>query len=375
MEETTKNEKRKSNLKHNQKNKNNYFIIGYKNLFFVNNNRKINCIFYYPTFLKKKNINKNHSLEINKYYKIMLVKDAPLYKNNTNLLISTSGTGGSLITNIWLYKDVIKNNYSILSVNREGNSFTSKDPIKYIEQWQYPIDISECLTKFLNKKFDNIKMSNYIKNISFIGFSVGGLTGLYLAGAQTKHKIKKVNSNTFMTTDFLEENIDNTIFDKVNYKPFYKNYKDIRINKFILMAPVRGLINTRIAEHSIDVFTDSFSLSNKKNKKIKENDKGFLFFENGLKDIKGENVLILTGDKDEIVNKELNSFYLHKNIKNSKLIKYKNCNHFCFLFQNTYMKNKSNYLEYIIGNKHSTNINRKKIQKTIIKDIITFLEK
>ena len=54
MEETTKNEKRKSNLKHNQKNKNNYFIIGYKNLFFVNNNRKINCIFYYPTFLKKK---------------------------------------------------------------------------------------------------------------------------------------------------------------------------------------------------------------------------------------------------------------------------------------------------------------------------------
>lgn len=350
-------------------------IIGFRKYIFKFKKRVLNTQFYYPV---KKDLNlKKFNVIKKKDYNLILVENAPLNNVNGDLLLSTSGTGGRMISSLWFFKDYIKKNNFILAINREGNSLTSQEPIKYIEQWQFTLDISNSLDLFLTYKIDNNEISRLVKDIHFIGFSVGGITGLYLAGALVNHNIKKVNMNTVYTSDFINNKIPKEkirdAVEKAEYKPFYNNYKDRRISKFILLAPCRGLINTRLAEHKIDVFYDNFEKSNKLNKKISINDKGFLFFKDGLLNINGKDILILTGEEDEIVNKELNAEYLANNIKDSKIIKYKKSNHFVFLFQNTEFKNKNYYLEYVIGDKHRTNKNRKQTQKKIIKDILNFL--
>jgi hypothetical protein len=285
-------------------------------------------------------------------------------------MVATSGTGGSIMSSKWLYKDLIKKGYMILAIDRTGNSFGHREPIKYIEQWIFANDITKCLDIFMGKTIDDIQISRKVINISFMGFSIGGLTGLLLAGGLVDHKIKKVTKSTFMTSDFLNDKITNDMLKKANYKPFYENYKDIRFDKFILMAPCRGLINTRVAEHYADVFTDSFNVSNKKNLTIKPEDGGFLFFKEGLKNIDGSKILILNGEKDEIVNKELNAYYLHKNIRNSTMNIYKDANHFLFLFQIPQMEK-----DFVLGTKHKTNVNRRKQQLKVTKDILDFLKR
>jgi len=140
-------------------------LIGKKEFIFHNGDRKITTWFHYPIDEEKLDL-KKYKTEKNNYYGFTFVENAPLKKVNSNLMISISGTGGGLMSSAWLYKDLIKNNFFILSVNREGNSFTTRDPIKYVEQWQFPEDVSVCLSQFLEKE----TISKYVINIFLWGF-------------------------------------------------------------------------------------------------------------------------------------------------------------------------------------------------------------
>jgi predicted dienelactone hydrolase len=160
------------------------------------------------------------------------IRNAPLSKKQETfpLLLMSHGHKGDRREKSWLAGILAKQGYIIASVDHYGDTRSTFDPLLSVCFWHRTLDFSFVLDElekepFILNQFDQ-------KRIGFIGYSLGGMTGLGLAGAKAQNTqaivLQSIKQYTGLNTDKISQ-IDFSISEK--------NYLEPRIKAALLICP------------------------------------------------------------------------------------------------------------------------------------------
>lgn len=196
------------------------------------------------------------------------------------LIILSHGYRGSRQHLTWFAEALASKGYIVAAIEHFGNTAYFDTPQLALRRWLRPQDVTEFLNQFLQDN-DWKKIINHNK-IGFAGFSLGGLTGIWVSGGiADTYETPVVGKSSLYQLAIGATQAD---VDKIDYTQAKKSYKDDRIKSAFLMAPAHG----------------------------------FSFGPNGLKSVTVP-VFIVVGEKDAIAPLQENSEHYAKNIKNSTL--------------------------------------------------------
>jgi predicted dienelactone hydrolase len=210
------------------------------------------------------------------------------------LVIFSHGYQGDRFGNSWVAEQLVAAGFIVAMVDHQhNNSYEHSDDFCYGSMWQRPLDMSGLITYLLQ----NHEWSKYIdKNkIAAGGFSLGGLTSLWLAGIEADPVAIKDALQSYSRWNDWPNSVVNKM-QKLNWDIYGKPYSDSRIKAVFSLAPALG---------------DGFK-------------------PHGLAKVKIP-TLIIVGNSDIVVPPEQNSYYYHDNIPSSELLTIKNVGHFTFL--------------------------------------------
>lgn len=174
-------------------------------------------------------------------------RDAPLSneKQQYPLIMMSHGSGGDRYNISWLAEALAANGYIVASTDHFGNTWNNKIPESYAMPWERPKDISFALDQLLTSSLFKDKID--LKRIGFVGYSLGGATGLWIAGAEASPlDSAKVKANA--ATD-LAGIASPELLDKIDFSKAGGSYRDKRISAALVMAPALGWV---FAEHSLE---------------------------------------------------------------------------------------------------------------------------
>lgn len=294
-----------------------------------NSDREIITEIYYPIDEKINSKTIEHGIWHRKFY----VKNAPLSNKSLTypLVIFSHGWQGDRFGNSWIAESLVKEGYIVAMIEHTHNtSYEHSDLFLYTSMWQRPLDVSEFLTYLLNDKTWG-KVINQEKIVAG-GFSLGGLTSLWLSGIKAdKDLFKNAMDHKYSRWNDWPEYAKEKA-NKVDWSYAQNLYYDKRIKAIFSIAP----------------------------------DLGEGFDKNGLKQSKIPS-LIIVGTKDFITPAKVNAEFYAKNMNNSKVIIINDAEHFDF------MNNCSKLGKKITPHLCNSNLNRNKLQKQVSKQIVDFL--
>lgn len=168
------------------------------------------------------------------------VRDAPVVAGRHPLVLLSHGHHGTLgdpSSLIWLTDRLVAAGYVVVAP-------WHRDPHKgnvHIEHWHRPLDISAALDEVLNSPLAN---SIDASRVGFVGYSLGGATGLWLAGARAQHYRRTIDPGTryippHPRTAERERYID-YLRQSTDFEAAARSYRDGRISNFFLLAPALG---------------------------------------------------------------------------------------------------------------------------------------
>ncbi len=165
-------------------------------------------------------------------------RDAPLSQNQKKypLILMSHGNGGDRFNNAWLAEILAANGYIVAAMDHYGNTWNNKIPECYARPWERPQDVSFVLDELLKHP----RFAGHIdeSRIGFAGYSLGGATGIWVAGATasafTKDKIAAVCAHE------IPDIVTPEVLSRVNFNDALGNFGDPRIKAFVLMAPALG---------------------------------------------------------------------------------------------------------------------------------------
>lgn len=298
--------------------------IGIKTLFYFDKSRERPMIteLYYPATRELPIMHPSS----NNFKYLQEYKNAPFphWKEKLPLLIFSHGYMGDRNDLSWLQELLAANGYIIASVDHFGNTHYMQRAEDSLKRWNRPKDISFVLDQILNDT--DFKEQIDTDRIGFVGFSLGGLTGVWLAGGiADQYPIPDLKNSDFTQ---LDEGITQGIIDKIDFKKARISYLDPRIKAGILLAPAYGCA----------------------------------FSEEGLSSIKIP-LLIISTEEDQIVPFKENALIYAKYIKSAilKLIKGK-AGHFVFLSTKEELGKKVLPLQLLIDD---PSVNRGEIHKEV----------
>jgi len=202
------------------------------------------------------------------------------------LIIFSHGFATSPEQYAWLIEPLVAAGYVVMATQHADL------PGPQINHWNRPLDLSFILTRFLESSFAQAINQN---RIGFAGFSLGGTTGISLAGARMSNI-----SNVVPTKSHIKEKriIKDTkaalsTWDQERMK---EDYRDTRIKAAFLMAPAWSWV---------------FNKSDLQNIHIP--------------------VLIVAGDREEVLVSETNGLWYAQNIPQAEFHWIKGAGHFIFL--------------------------------------------
>ncbi len=146
------------------------------------------------------------------------------------LILMSHGNQGDRRERSWLAEALVKANFVVASVDHFGNTRTTYNPLVSMRFWERPRDVSFALDKVLAESFLHERID--VTRIGFTGYSLGGMTGLALAGgvAETAEQvIKAIRAR-------LKE-IPSEAFAKIDFSESTRRLSDSRIRSFFLIAP------------------------------------------------------------------------------------------------------------------------------------------
>ncbi|MDE3045491.1 MAG: hypothetical protein KGJ02_02450 [Verrucomicrobiota bacterium] len=174
-------------------------------------------------------------------------RNAPLSSASKHypLILMSHGHGGSRRDQSWLAEAFVKADFIVASIDHYGNTQKTMNPILTLQFWDRAKDVSFALDSLLHEPF----LLNHIdeKRIGFTGYSLGGMTGLALAGAvadQIQDAIAKHSPH------FSE--IPKDALSQVDFSPAVQNFRDPRIKALLLIAPANFVYRPSTLE-KIDV--------------------------------------------------------------------------------------------------------------------------
>jgi predicted dienelactone hydrolase len=152
------------------------------------------------------------------------------------LILFSHGDGGSRLDNQWFAAELVKAGYIVASVDHYGNTWYLNLPKESLKRWNRAEDISFVLQELLSDS----QFSSFIdpNRIGFTGFSLGGLTGIWLIGGKANlFRTPKQNSSHYTE---LALRSDQETIDSIDYSPAKASYYEPRIKSAFLMAPAYG---------------------------------------------------------------------------------------------------------------------------------------
>ena len=167
-------------------------------------------------------------------------RDAPLKKSSKKypLIVMSHGNGGDRLNNSWLAEILAANGYIVASMDHHGNTWNNKIAENFIKIWERPQDVSFIVGQVLQHAQFGPNINH--KKIGFIGYSLGGHTGIWIAGGQ----INDFNQHVVATIpkDHLPDTVNNDVLESIDYTPAAKSYRDPRISAVFVMAPALGYL-------------------------------------------------------------------------------------------------------------------------------------
>lgn len=145
-------------------------------------------------------------------------------------ILMSHGHKGDRRERSWLAELLVRRGFIVASVDHYGSAWNQYNPLAAIFFWDRAKDISFTLGQLL----ENSIFKNHLDSdrIGFVGYSLGGMTGLALAGAQAKNAQAIAQKYKQEISELPPE-----MLEKVDYSAAEKNYHDPRIKAFLLLCP------------------------------------------------------------------------------------------------------------------------------------------
>ena len=162
---------------------------------------------------------------------------ASIAEGNYPLLVLSHGSGGNMDTISWLSSGLAEKGMMILAVNHPGSTSGDSSPRRSIKVWDRAEDLTIALDAFLSTDplADNVDQDR----IYSMGFSLGGLTALHLAGLRTDKQAYSNYCQTFgeSAQDCLFFKKGGVDFDRLPEADFNVDLRDERISGAIAIEP------------------------------------------------------------------------------------------------------------------------------------------
>ena len=160
------------------------------------------------------------------------VRDAPFAASARliPLIVMSHGHGGDRRDRSWLAEKLVLAGFAVASLDHHGNNWKTLSTVGSLKFWDRAQDVSfaiDCLLK-------DPRLQGWIdpSRIGFTGYSLGGLTGMAIAGgvAQELEEVIERNMTRFpeLTPDILKG---------IDLSPGKRSYFDPRVKAVFLMAP------------------------------------------------------------------------------------------------------------------------------------------
>lgn len=170
-------------------------------------------------------------------------------KSKYPLIMMSHGSGGDRYNISWLAEVFAANGYIVAAMDHFGNTWNNKIPEAYAKPWERPKDVSFALDQLLSSS--QFKDRIDLKRIGFVGYSLGGATGIWIAGAEAMDldcACVKENAAADLagiaTPDLLE---------KIDFKQASGSLRDPRISVVMVMAPALGWMFQENSLEKIDI--------------------------------------------------------------------------------------------------------------------------
>lgn len=146
------------------------------------------------------------------------------------LIVFSHGHAGDRRNLSWLAESLVKNGFVVASVEHHGNSWRSYNPLTSLRFWERARDVSFALNQVL--KEPSLKGKIDANRIGFVGYSLGGMTGLALAGAKAENVKQIVREQQKH-----HKEIEPELVDKVDFLEAHSDFEEPRIKAMVLLAP------------------------------------------------------------------------------------------------------------------------------------------
>lgn len=160
-------------------------------------------------------------------------RNAPLSqsKDKYPLILMSHGHRGDRRESTWMAESLVKQGYVVAAVEHYGNSFKTYDPQISACFWERSRDIGFALDTLL--RIDWLKDRIDDEKVGFVGYSLGGMTGLHIGGAvaQNLEQIYTANKPN------LEAQMGPVSLEKIPFAEGEKVHLDKRIQAMLLICP------------------------------------------------------------------------------------------------------------------------------------------
>jgi len=262
-------------------------------------------------------------------------RDAPMSTKKASypLIMMSHGSNGDRYNISWLAETLAANGYIVAAMDHYGNTWNNKIPSCYVQAWERPQDISFVLDQLLTEPLFKDKIDQ--SKIGFAGYSLGGATGMWIAGAQ----LSSLNADVIKKHSLQDvQHIPAEVLDSIDFQRANLSYRDNRIQAVMVMAPALGWAFTEESLNQIAI-----------------------------------PVLIVAPETDQIVPTEKNAKIFAEKIKRATLtILPGDANHYVFLSRATQLGKRFIDRKYC---EDPTSINRDAIHKDIAKKSVLFFDK
>ncbi len=158
------------------------------------------------------------------------MRNIPIAEGKFPLIFMSHGQGGDRRNQSWLAEALVKNGFVVASVEHHGNSRRTYDSLISLRFWERARDISFAIDQVLKEKF--LEGRVLPKKIGLIGYSLGGMTGLSLAGARAQNVKAIVKAQQEH-----HKEIELDLVEQVDFSDAEGDFTDSRIKAMVLLSP------------------------------------------------------------------------------------------------------------------------------------------
>ena len=203
---------------------------------YPNLNRTLITEHYYPSKEQDDAITHAHGPWMRQNY----LKNAPLKPGTSYpLVVFSHGYQGDRFGQSWIAEAFVKKGYMVAMIDHTQNtSYDHSDLFSYTSMWQRPLDLSHLISFLIEHPTWGKVIDK--KRIIAMGFSLGGLTALWLGGMEADRQLfKNVLEKGYSRWMEWPEH-DKEKARKVDWGLAAKSYHDTRIKAAISIAPDLG---------------------------------------------------------------------------------------------------------------------------------------